>query len=279
VENSWSDVDTNDMEYVAALSRLTRLSLCGIDKFDNHSALKLSTLTNLQRCGLYNTQVSSGIVDIIATQFPNMKHLSFRSTHRLSPDGYEDLGKLTSLSRISLQNSQVGDPGLLQLQALTNLTRISLLKTNVSSIGLKYLTVLPNLLVLSVSSKLGGLVFPDEVGALVSLTKLVAEQLSYEEGGAKALAELTNLVELRTSGSGLDGAVPRLIRLTKLRMLALGPETLLESPISLVEELRCLTYLSCTVPPSELSPLKQFASENRHTLSLSVNAPGANSDL
>jgi hypothetical protein len=226
------------MHDVAALTNLTRISLFSNNRITNNGIQLLAPLTKLQRIGLYDTGVRTGIMEILASQFPNLQHASFRSTHALDAAGYRTINLLTTLTRLSLQNSRISDAEMPAVGELVRLTRLSMANTAVSQAGLMHLSKLTNLEVLVMTPRR----LASSLAPVAPMRKLrvlrvgqVDANLHVEEGACLgALKSLHNLTALDVSGPFCDEHVPYFACLNALRSLRIGKSSFTSQGVSII---------------------------------------------
>jgi internalin A len=118
----------------------------------------------------------------------------------------EQVGRLTSLQQLRLDESSVSDAGLAHLSALGNLAQLNLEGTHISDAGLAHLKGLTKLSILDIDGTRvtdAGLV---HLEGLTNLSTLRLDGTRVTDAGLVHLKRLTNLSELSLSGSKVTDA-------------------------------------------------------------------------
>ena len=118
----------------------------------------------------------------------------------------EQVGRLTSLQQLRLDESSVSDAALAHLSALSNLSRLNLEGTHISDAGLAHLTGLTKLSILDIDGTRvtdAGLI---HLEGLTNLSTLRLDGTRVTDAGLVHLKRLTNLSELSLAGTKVTDA-------------------------------------------------------------------------
>jgi len=182
---SFGPIADDDLEYVARLTSLTRLSLWSTQVTDA-GVEDLKGLTSLTTLNLSGTQVTDAGVEHLKG-LTSLTALNLSGT-QVTDAGVEDLKGLTSLTTLYLSGAQVTDAGLEHLKGLTSLTALYLSGTQVTDAGLEHLK------------------------GLTSLTELYLSGAQVTDAGLEHLKGLTSLTELDLSGTQVTDAGVEVLR-------------------------------------------------------------------
>jgi hypothetical protein len=218
-------------------------------------------------------------MEIIATNFPVLEHVGLRSTLHETPEEFIHLTKLTSLSRISIQNTLVTSRGMESFCQLTRLTHISLISTPQTDVTVAMIGNLRNLEMMKISSRHSGYAESPTYATLVGLPKL---RLLRIEGRVenmnlffRRVSELPSLTDLSVSPAELNDEdvmyMLSLSRLTRLYMDSSATNISTEGMREFLKKMPQLKYLhtSAADQPHELA--LSYLREEFPNLELSIS--------
>ena len=135
-------LDDSDLEHIAVLTKLRRLTFAG-QKVTDTGLKHLKGLTQLQRLDLGLSMVTNaGLAEIVGLK--QLKELRLFGTP-VTDAGLEHLKGLTQLRRLDLNATQVTDAGLANLKGLADLLWLDVTGTKVTTGGIaKLQQALPN---------------------------------------------------------------------------------------------------------------------------------------
>ena len=289
-----SGVTENGLAHLEGLNKLKRLR-CYLDH--NHlgddAALYLANLPSLEKVTAHFELTTEGVRSL--SKLTNLK--SFDFNHGLTDEALVEVGKMTGLEDISIQNCpNVTDAGIAHLKSLVNVERFSIRATIATPACIESIAKLPKLTSLSLSFEQNAdapMLWPavedwKRLGQLTKLESLKLDGLLLDKRHWSVFEKMTELRDLEVNNYlPLDdsffkvvGALPELqsLRLeavdesganglkyltdSKLSFLQVAGPIGLEQlkPLAKNVNLRVLyLYTSGTLPPDDLKAFEKMA--------------------
>ena len=188
LRSSW--VTDSDLPLLAELPALKQLDL-SLTRISDRGLRALRSAPGITELNLYFAEqiTDDGLSAIKA--WKHLEHLNVRGT-KITDTTLEFLSALNSLQSLDIGYAQITDSGLAHLSSLSNLRRLSIGGNKLAGPGLQFLRELPHLTYLD----LGGSQRTDSGLWSITLT----------EAGVDAVANISDLKELRLSGSSVSAA-------------------------------------------------------------------------
>jgi internalin A len=204
LRGSWAT--DSDLAELAALPELKRLDL-SLSRVGDRGLRALKSAPNIEELNLYFAEQVTDEGMAIVKGWKHLKRLNLRGT-KITDNTLEFLASVPTLESLDIGFAEVTDVGLDRLTSLPNLRELTIAGNKLTDAGVHLLRQLPQLTYLDI----GGSQRTDSGLWFVSLT----------EAGVDSIATLTELQDLRLSGTGVSArSIAKLKTLEKLERLVL----------------------------------------------------------
>jgi hypothetical protein len=204
LRSSW--ITDSDMPLLARMPDLKRLDL-SLTRISDRGLRALKTAPAIEELNLYFAEQISDESMAIVKAWKHLKRLNLRGT-RITDSTLEFLSGVLTLEALDIGWAQITDTGLDHLVPLTNLRWLTMGGNKLTGTSLQFLRQMPQIEYLD----LGGAQRTDSGLWSLSLT----------DAGMQAIAQVTELRELRLAGTGVTSRNLEVLKpLVKLRRVSL----------------------------------------------------------
>jgi len=232
---------------LATLTKLTSLSLGGLDLSDDALAGLLRTMTclrklNISRCADAGDATMRALS---ATCSESLEDLCLAYTNVSDEGLLQSLPALSRLRRLDLDSCSVGDSGLAALSSLHSLSCIDLSDTGAGSVAMSALARLPVISQVNLSFTDINDFALQRLCKATSLRSLNLDSRTVTDAGLVHVARLPHLEILDLFGATIsDAGCAHVARAKSLRSLELCSGAVTDAGVAKLSELRGLRHLS-----------------------------------